>query len=108
MFYHEDDWIISTRSNIGAKNKWDGKVPFHELFKSVNGIEWFNLLNKDHCYSFTLQHRNNRIITHVLQNFIFMNEIYNLSDGNIVKLKERRFYHKLMVLKILFLWNAKM
>lgn len=91
MFYHEGDWIISTRSNIGAKNKWDGTVPFHELFKSVNGTDWFNSLNKDHCYSFTLQHRNNRIITPVFQNFIFMNEIYNLSGNEIVMLKREDF-----------------
>ena len=91
MFYHENDWIISTRSNIGAKNKWDGKIPFHELFKSVNGTEWFNLLDKNNCYSFTLQHRNNRIITPVYENLIFINEIYNLSDGNIIKLKREEF-----------------
>ena len=35
MFYHRNEWMISTRSNIGAKNKWDGKVAFHKLFTSV-------------------------------------------------------------------------
>lgn len=91
MFYHNDEWVISTRSNIGAKNKWDGKTPFHELFKKVNGVEWFNLLNKDNCYSFTLQHRDNRIITPVFKNMIFINEIYNLSDRNITKIKKEDF-----------------
>lgn len=86
MFYHNNEWMISTRSNIGAKNKWDGKVPFHELFKSVNGNEWFNNLNKEYSYSFTLQHRNNRIITPVFENMIFINEVYDLSNNNIVKL----------------------
>ena len=28
MFYHNDEWMISTRSNIGAKNSWDGKESF--------------------------------------------------------------------------------
>lgn len=91
MFYHKDEWVISTRSNIGAKNKWDGKTPFHELFKKVNGVEWFNLLDKNNCYSFTLQHRDNRIITPVFKNMIFINEIYNLSEGNITKLKKDDF-----------------
>jgi hypothetical protein len=91
MFYHNEEWVISTRSNIGAKNKWDGKTPFHELFKKVNGVEWFDLLDKNNCYSFTLQHRDNRIITPVYKNMIFINEIYHLSNGTITKLKRDEF-----------------
>lgn len=86
MFYHNDEWIISTRSNIGAKNKWDGKTPFHELFKDVNGDTWFNQLDTKNCYSFTLQHKDNRIITPVYKNIIYLNEVYSLKDGNIIKL----------------------
>jgi len=91
MFYHNDEWMISTRSNIGAKNKWDGKKPFHELFKNINGIEWFNILDKNCCYSFTMQHKDNRIITPVYKNIIFMNEIHNLKDGEITRLNRRDF-----------------
>tara|TARA_Y100001935_G_scaffold255657_1_gene270598 strand:+ start:3652 stop:4731 length:1080 start_codon:yes stop_codon:yes gene_type:complete len=91
MFYHNGEWVISTRSNIGAKNKWDGKTPFHELFKKVNGTKWFDLLDKNNCYSFTLQHRDNRIITPVYKNLIFMNEIYNLSDGQFTKLRREEY-----------------
>ena len=91
MFYHNEEWMISTRSNIGGKNKWDGKIPFHELFKSVNDDEWFGSLNKDFCYSFTLQHKDNRIITPVFENLIFINEIYDLSKDTIVKLKKSEF-----------------
>lgn len=87
MFFHNDEWVISTRSNIGAKNKWDGKTPFHELFKKVNGETWFDKLDKNNCYSFTLQHKDNRIITPVYKNFIFMNEVHTLMDGKIIKLK---------------------
>ena len=91
MFYHIDEWVISTRSNIGAKNKWDGKKPFHELFKNVNGIEWFNDLNKEYCYSFTLQHKDNRVITPVYKNTIYLNEVYDLKNGSIVKLNRDEF-----------------
>lgn len=91
MFYHNEEWMLTTRSNIGGKNKWDGKAPFHQLFKSVSGNDWFNNLNKDYSYSFTLQHKNNRIITPVYENAIFINEIYDLSNGNIVKLQKSDF-----------------
>ena len=87
MFFHNDEWVISTRSNIGAKNKWDGKTPFHELFKKVNGVEWFDQLDRNNCYSFTLQHKDNRIITPVYKNLIFMNEVHNLGDVKILRLK---------------------
>ncbi len=85
MFYHRNEWMISTRSNIGAKNKWDGKVAFHKLFTSVNGDEWFNELNRSYSYSFTLQHKDNRIITPVYTNMIFINEVYDLRWGDINK-----------------------
>ena len=51
MFYHNDEWMISTRSNIGAKNSWDGKIPFNKMFKDIHGTEWFDRLNKDNCAS---------------------------------------------------------
>ena len=34
MFYHNDELMISTRSNIGAKNSWDGKESFKNVFRS--------------------------------------------------------------------------
>lgn len=81
MFFHNDEWIISTRSNIGGKNSWDGKVPFNELFKEVNGVDWFSSLDKGCCYSFVLQHLNNRIITPVMGNKIIMVEKYKLGEN---------------------------
>ena len=38
MFYHNDEWFICTRSNIGAKNSWDGKIPFNKMFKEIRLI----------------------------------------------------------------------
>lgn len=81
MFYHNDKWMISTRSNIGAKNSWDGKVPFYDMFLEVLGDEWFSQLNKKYCYSFVLHHKNNRIVTPIQNNYIFLVESYKIGDS---------------------------
>jgi hypothetical protein len=81
MFYHNDEWMISTRSNIGAKNSWDGKVPFHEMFKEIHGCEWFNQLNKDNCYSFILRHKKNRIVSEIENNGICLVESHNMKEN---------------------------
>ena len=81
MFFHNDNWIISTRSNIGGQNSWDGKVPFNQLFSEVNGTEWFSELDPNYCYSFVLNHLKNRIITPVMGNKIIMVEKYKLGEN---------------------------
>tara|TARA_B100001094_G_scaffold121359_1_gene117050 strand:+ start:1032 stop:2111 length:1080 start_codon:yes stop_codon:yes gene_type:complete len=89
MFYHNDEWMISTRSNIGAKNSWEKKEPFCKLFLEVNGSEWFNELNKNYCYSFVLCHKKNRIVSLIEDNMIFLIENYELGELPIRKeLKE--------------------
>ena len=47
------------KDNIGGK--YDGKY----LFTTIQKCKWRCglILNKDFCYSFTLQHKDNRIIT---------------------------------------------
>ena len=83
MFYHNDEWIISTRSNIGAKNSWDGKIPFHHMFKEIMGTEWFEELDKECCYSFVLRHKKNRIVVPVEENAIYLVECYRINGDGI-------------------------
>ena len=85
MFYHNDEWMISTRSNIGAKNSWDGKESFLQMFLEVNGDEWFNNLNKEYCYSFVLHHVNNRNVSPIQENTIFLIENHEIKNGIIEK-----------------------
>jgi len=76
MFYHNNKWLISTRSNIGCNNKWDNKKfndMFYELIK--NKLD-YNELNKDHCYTFVLQHDKNKIVSPIYENrIVLVNEI---------------------------------
>ena len=81
VFYHNNEWIFSTRSSIGANNSWDGKQSFFKMFQeSVEGDEWIHELKKDHCYSFVLVHKNNRIVSPVMKNQVYLVEQYNLEE----------------------------
>ena len=87
MFYHNDEWMISTRSNIGAKNSWDGKKSFLKMFLEVHGDAWFTELKKDHCYSFILHHINNRNVSPIETNAIFLVENHQITENDIKKVK---------------------
>ena len=86
MFYHNDEWMISTRSNIGCKNYWKEKITFKEMFEEVSG-DVFNSsdLNKDHCYSFVLQHQKNKIVSPIYKNCILLVHEYDLIHQKYVK-----------------------
>ena len=86
VFHHKGEWMLSTRSNIGGKNSWDGKVPFYKLFYEVNGNEWLNNLKKDHSYSFLLQHKKNRIVTPLPENMIYLIEMHQIKGKEIIKI----------------------
>ena len=79
MFYHNDMWFISTRSYIGAKNKWDKNISFKKMFdeivkdKNIN----FDELDNKHSYSFVLQHKENRIISQIADNNLIMVQEYS-------------------------------
>jgi hypothetical protein len=81
MFYYQGNWILTTRSSIGARTKWDGQRSFANLFKeSEPPSTWRDGLKKDHCYSFVLVHKQNRIVSPVNENGIFLVEQHKLGD----------------------------
>ena len=41
MFFHNDEWVISTRSNIGGKNSWIFKGPLTNYFLKLMGQSGF-------------------------------------------------------------------
>ena len=80
MFYHNDEWLLSTRSDIGCKNKWSNKKSFKQMFdecsmaNSNNGID-YDRLNKNHTYSFVMQHKGNRNVCYIAQNMNILVEV---------------------------------
>ena len=69
IFYH-NEWIISTRSFINAKNKWNDNLSFKKMFDEIINEKNINLdnLNKNFSYSFVIQHKKNRIVTEIVDN----------------------------------------
>lgn len=69
LFYTGDDWEIATRSLLGGKGKFykDSSYTFRSMFlECMNECEFeFDDLNKEYCYSFVIQHPENRIVKFV-------------------------------------------
>lgn len=88
LFFHNSEWILSTRNFIGAKNKWDGNLSFKKMFDSIvkeKNIE-FNILNKENSYTFVLQHKDNRIISEIVDNNIILVDEYSVKEDKFLDL----------------------
>ena len=91
----EGEWEISTRSTVGAKMSFfrDGEESktFRSMFLDAmieNGLE-FDHLNKDYCYSFILQHPDNRIVTPITKPQLYVAAVYQiLQTENEIKVKQ--------------------
>jgi len=93
VFYHNNEWTLSTRSYIGAKNYWNknSKKSFKDMFNEC--FDKYNELNKNNSYSFVLQHKDNSNITPVEENKVILVEEYNLDNGvpNKVNLNDNKY-----------------
>jgi len=70
MFYDgaNDNWKLATRTQLGAGGSFYGTRPFAELFEEtckVQGVD-LTLFDKTCCYSFVLNHPEERIVVPVL------------------------------------------
>jgi len=88
VFFHNNEWIMSSRSDLGCNNKWNNTKSFKVLFNECGQID-LNKLNKEHTYSFVMQHLENRNISIVNDNELILVEEYDRNDftlcNNIVK-----------------------
>jgi len=85
----ENDWNIATRSNIGARCKFnmDKQETFRYMFlDACNHVGFeFDNLEKQYCYSLVLQHPKNRIVVPIINPDIFMVKKYLCHDDNTVE-----------------------
>jgi len=94
VFYDEKaaEWIIATKSNIGAKNAFftSGHIHPEDTFRHMfmdackhNHLN-FNDLNKMYHYSFVLQHPIHRIELDVKEPTLYLVGVNHISDDNVL------------------------
>lgn len=83
-----DDWEISTKSTVGGRNTFfrDGAISYEKTFRymfldvaSDRKLD-FDGLNKAYCYSFVMQHPDNRIVTPFCEKNIYLVGCYMIHD----------------------------
>lgn len=62
VFRYNDTNYISTRSCLGAHNKYRSIKTFKTLFSECIDFDVFEKLSSGYCYSFLLQHPDNKIV----------------------------------------------
>tara|TARA_B100001093_G_C26856409_1_gene1027639 strand:+ start:135 stop:1193 length:1059 start_codon:yes stop_codon:yes gene_type:complete len=85
LFFMKNEWIISTRSEIGGYNKWKNKKSFRQMFDECSTID-YSVLNKDYSYSFVMKHIENRNISPITKNELYLVEIYSYGFDSIRRL----------------------
>ena len=84
LYYYNDEWNVTTARRILAKNsKWNYVKTFYELFKDVEHMINYGIVNKNYTYTFILKHIENRIISSVKKN-----ELYHIHTRNNKTLEE--------------------
>ena len=83
MFYHQDEWKISTRSNIGANNNYYSKRSFRELFyQALNFKESdYDNLHKEFTYSWVLCHPENQIVVAYPKPFVVLVSVRQVTES---------------------------
>jgi hypothetical protein len=80
LFHTGEDWEVATRSLLGGKGKFykDSKSTFRTMFlECMNACDFeFSDLNKDYCYSFVIQHPENRIVKYVTEPQLYLCAVF--------------------------------
>ncbi len=92
MFYDDNEWEIATRSSVGGRlsffNSSENKKTFRTMFlEACNKVNLnFDKLNKNLCYSFVLQHPENRIVIPFKTPQIYLVACYSINDYTVTKI----------------------
>ena len=77
LFYN-NRWLLATRGEIGGHNKWKNKKTFKKMFEECCDID-MNLLDKDCSYSFVMRHKENRNVSPIKENEVYLVEVYKFN-----------------------------
>ena len=76
LFNINNEWLVSTRYNIGCTNKWTQDINFKEMFDECSKKLDYESLYKDHTYSFVMRHSKNKMISKINKNELVLVEVY--------------------------------
>ena len=103
-------WNISTRNNIGGNVRFfsNSNKTFRQMFQetcTINGFD-YEKLNPNYCYSFVLQHPENRIVVPFKTPQLYLIAVYEiLQNNNEIKIQEKNI-HELIEMNHLLEKNA--
>tara|TARA_B100000927_G_C16429978_1_gene455124 strand:+ start:190 stop:1341 length:1152 start_codon:yes stop_codon:yes gene_type:complete len=89
LFYNRclNKWEIATRKTVGGNNGFyrasskTFKELYNEIRKEINLN--YDFLSKHFCYTFIMQHRENRIVTPVINNNLYLVAVYEISGTSV-------------------------
>lgn len=73
-------WKIATRSTVGATSCFYNKKTFHDMFFGAAVNLDFDQLDRSKCYSFVLQHPDNRIVIPIVEPRLFLVGVYSIHN----------------------------
>ena len=106
LFYDKNinKWECATRSTIGANVKFyqNSSKTFREMFFETFDLYHidYNDFDKNCCYSFILQHKENRIVVPNKENKIYLCECYEINGWNIIPQLNNTILSKYPLLRI--------
>jgi hypothetical protein len=79
--FYDEEWIIATRTVIGAKCNFYSSKTFSEMFHETN-ID-YNVLDPKYSYSFVLQHPENQIVKPIDTPKLYLIAVYQILDNTV-------------------------
>ena len=95
VFNDHGEWEIATRSTVGGKITFfrvDGNITTfrHMFLDACNYVNLdFDYLDKSLCYSFILQHPENRIVSPIVEKGIYLAKVYKIDKYNVTEIDKR-------------------
>jgi len=86
VFWDPDDssgkWNVSTKRILGATKGFYNKMTFLDMFlETLKDINLdLNDLDKSYCYSFVLQHPNNRIVIYFGKPYLYLISVFKITN----------------------------
>ena len=100
MFWNEEDedWEITTRTIVGADCRWTSSRSFRDLFYDIIESQFdtkeafFGQYDKKYCFTFVMQHTDNRIVEPVTSNRLYLVDAHEIVYDEDNKLSVNNVY----------------